>query len=99
LLADVDREKKKIIARKILDNPHLELEKGKGIKTAKFLLDRNPDVVFSREDLSGKGPGYAFASAGVETRQTDSRDVEELLKSFVSGVSGSQSENTNSRSQ
>jgi len=96
LLADIDKEKKKIIARKIIDNPHLELEKGKGIKTAKFLLDYNPDVVFSREDLSGKGPGYAFDAVGVETRQTDSQNVEELLKSFISRGSGSRSGNNNS---
>ncbi|MBN1273462.1 MAG: cation diffusion facilitator family transporter [Candidatus Aminicenantes bacterium] len=85
MLVDIDTTKKKIERQNLLDNPYFTLEKGKGIKVAQLLLEHNPDVVYTREDLSGKGPGYAFADAGVETRQTTSRNAEELLDHLLSG--------------
>ena len=50
--------------REAIDNPHLGLEKSKGIKVAQFLLGYKPDVIITREKLSGKEPGYAFVDAG-----------------------------------
>jgi hypothetical protein len=57
---DIDTKSKKVTRREIIINPHLGLEKGKGIKVAQFLLGYKPDVIVTREQLSGKGPGYAF---------------------------------------
>lgn len=90
-LLDLDTKTKKVIKREVIDNPHFELKKGKGIKVAQFLLGHKPDVVMARERLSGKGPGYAFTDAGVELRETKSRDVDELLGQLLSG-SGEQRE-------
>lgn len=71
--ADI-RSKQEIIA-----NPHKDLAKGKGLKIARFLLTYKPDAIFCKESLSDKGPGYAFAEAGVETFQTQARTLEELV--------------------
>ena len=54
-----------------------------GLKVAQFLLGFKPDVVFSSERLEGKGPGYAFAEAGVETLQTDAGTLEELVAGLL----------------
>ncbi len=86
LLTDIDTKEKLIVQQKEVGNPLLELKKGKGIKVAQFLLDHNPDVVFSREDLSGKGPCYVLADAGVKTRQTDNRKLDELLNRLLLGI-------------
>lgn len=86
-LVDIDRKRKKVTKKEVIDNPHLGLEKGKGIKVVKFLFSHEPDVIITREKLSGKGPGYAFAHAGVEMRQTESRNVEELLDQLLSDSS------------
>jgi cation diffusion facilitator family transporter len=84
ILLDLDKKRGRIIKREMVNNPHLGLEKGKGIKVAQFLLGHKPDVIITREKLSGKGPGYAFADAGVETWQTKSQDVDELLNQLIS---------------
>jgi len=86
-LVDVDIKRKKVTKREVIDNPHLKLKKGKGIKVAQFLLGHKPDVILAREKLSGKGPGYAFADAGLETRQTKIRNLDELLNQLLSSPS------------
>jgi cation diffusion facilitator family transporter len=87
ILLDLDKKGDKITKRETVDNPYIGLEKGKGIKVAQFLLSHNPDVIITREKLSGKGPGYAFADAGVETWQTKSQDMDELLTQLLSNSS------------
>ena len=37
----------------------------------------------SKRASSGKGPGYAFAEAGVETSQTGAKTLEELVNSLL----------------
>jgi len=87
VLVDVDTRTNKVIKQEVMANPHLALEKGKGIKVAQFLLGHKPDIVVTREDLAGKGPGYAFSNAGVERRQTESSSIDELLNQLLSGSS------------
>lgn len=84
LLVEVDTKENTVTKRETIDNPHPGSEKGRGLKVAQFLLGYRPDVVVTREKLSGKGPGYAFADAGVETRQTESLDVEDLINQLLS---------------
>jgi cation diffusion facilitator family transporter len=91
-LVDVDTRTNKVIRQEVMENPHLTLKKGKGIKVAQFLLGQKPGIVVTRENLTGKGPGYAFADAGVETRKTKIRDVDELLNQLLSGSSEQQEE-------
>ncbi|MFZ1316655.1 MAG: cation transporter, partial [Methanothrix sp.] len=76
-------EEMRLLRQEIVANPHKDLIKGKGLKVAQFLLGFKPDVVFSSESLEGKGPGYVFAEAGVETLQTDARTLEELVDSLL----------------
>jgi cation diffusion facilitator family transporter len=82
-LVEIDFEEMRLLRQEIVANPHKDLIKGKGLKVAQFLLGFKPDVVFSSESLEGKGPGYVFAEAGVETLQTDARTLEELVDSLL----------------
>lgn len=82
-LVEMDFEEMKLLRQEIVANPHKDLSKGKGLKVAQFLLGFKPDVVFSRENLEGKGPGYAFAEAGVETAQTDVETLEVLVAGLL----------------
>ena len=59
------------------------MAKGKGIKVAEFLLSYKPDVIVAGESLLKKGPGYAFADAGVETMQTDAKSLGELVDQML----------------
>jgi predicted Fe-Mo cluster-binding NifX family protein len=89
-LVDIDSRSNKVIRHEILENPHLALDKGKGIKVAEFLLGHKPDIIVSIEDLVGKGPGYAFANAGVETIQTEAQTLDELLSRLLTEPDKSQ---------
>jgi cation diffusion facilitator family transporter len=82
-LLDFDTEQKRITRRNIVDNPHVGLKKGKGIKVAQFLLEHKPDVIASSEKLSGKGPGYAFADAGVEIVQIKAQSIDEFVRQLA----------------
>jgi cation diffusion facilitator family transporter len=82
-LVDVDTQINKIIRQEVVENPHLDLEKGRGIKVAQFLLAHKPDIVVTREDLTGKGPGYAFSDAGVQTIQVEVKTLAELIQQLT----------------
>ncbi|MGB3920427.1 cation diffusion facilitator family transporter [Methanothrix sp.] len=82
-LVEIDFEEMRLLRQEIVANPYKDLIKGKGLKVAQFLLGFKPDVVFSSERLEGKGPGYAFAEAGVETLQTDAGTLEELVDGLL----------------
>ena len=74
---------KGILDIQFLPNPHLHEEKGKGIKTSEWLLEKGVDRVYTRKPFEGKGPSYVFASAEVEVRVTDARTVEEINSEFT----------------
>ena len=82
-LVDIDLQEMKLNKQEIVVNPYKNLAKGKGLKVAQFLLTYKPDVILSKESLSGKGPGYAFAEAGVETSQTGAKTLEELINGLL----------------
>jgi predicted Fe-Mo cluster-binding NifX family protein len=82
-LMDVDLEQRSLQRQEIVANPFRDLPKGKGLKVAEFLLSAKPDVVLTKESLVGKGPGYAFAEAGVETEQTQARSLGELVEELL----------------
>jgi len=65
--------------QQMLANPHLELEKAKGISVAEWLVDRKVDVVLLKESLHGKGPVYVFGEAGVEMKMTEAGTLAETL--------------------
>jgi len=82
-LVDIDLQRKDISRQEIVANPYSNLAKGKGLKVSRFLLAFKPDVVICKESLAGKGPGYAFAEAGVETAETEAESLEGLVKSLA----------------
>jgi cation diffusion facilitator family transporter len=82
-LIDIDTRTNMVVRQETLENPHLGLEKGKGIKVAQFLLSHKPDIVITKEDLTGKGPGYAFTNAGIQTLQTKTQTVAELVEQLL----------------
>lgn len=68
-----------LVHQEVLTNPHQSLEKQKGLEVARMLVDQGVDVLFVKEDLTGKGPSYVLADAGVETRITEASSLEEIL--------------------
>lgn len=88
-LVDIDSRQKSVLRQEIVVNPYRELEKGRVIKVAEFLLTYKPDIIMSRESLAGKGPGYALDDAGTELKQTEAKSLDELLSQLMS----SQNEN------
>ncbi len=82
-LVEIDLQERKLVKQEIIANPYKDLAKGKGLKVAQFLLTYKLDVILSKESLAGKGPGYVFAEAGVETFQTGAKTLEELVSSLM----------------
>jgi cation diffusion facilitator family transporter len=66
--------------QEVLQNPHRELEKAKGIRVAEWLVSQKVDRVVLKEDLQGKGPEYVFANAGVEIILTEAENVSQALE-------------------
>lgn len=87
-LVEIDLQEMLLAKQVIVANPYKDLAKGKGLKVAKFLLTYKPDVIISKESLAGKGPGYAFAEAGVETTQTQAKTLEELVNGLREAKDG-----------
>lgn len=81
-IVDIGLKDNKVINQEIIANPYLENDKGRGIKLAELILDRKPDIIVVAESLSHKGPGYAFADAGVEVIHTN----ESLQDEFINHV-------------
>ncbi len=65
---------------KILRNPYLKEEKGKGIKVSEWLLQNGIDTVYTRKTFDGKGPSYVFSNAEVEVIITKDKTIDEIRK-------------------
>ena len=65
---------------KILRNPYLKEEKGKGIKVSEWLLQNGVDTVYTRKTFDGKGPSYVFSNADVEVIITEDRTIDAVYK-------------------
>lgn len=84
-IVDIDTVERRVKRQEIIANPYLGVEKGKGIKVAELLLRHKPDIVLTKESLKGRGPGYAFAEAGVETLQIQASSLKELIDDLLGG--------------
>jgi len=82
-LLDIDILKKKVERTEVIANPHQHVTKGKGLTVANFLVTFKPDIVASRENLAGKGPGYVFADGGIETEVTDAHDLGTFIQQCI----------------
>ena len=63
---------------KILRNPYLNEEKGKGIRVSEWLLQNGVDTVYTRKTFDGKGPSYVFSNADVEVIITEDKTIDEI---------------------
>ena len=79
-IVDIDVLRRQVERTEVIANPHQQVVKGKGITVANFLVTFKPDIVVTREDLAGKGPGYVFAEAGIETIRTDADDLGSFIQ-------------------
>ncbi len=78
-LVEVSVKEGTLLRQEIAASPHWDLEKQKGIEVAKMLAGQGVDVLLVKERLEGKGPSFVLADAGVETRLTEARTLEEIL--------------------
>ncbi|MCF8105720.1 MAG: cation diffusion facilitator family transporter [Desulfohalobiaceae bacterium] len=74
---------KNISKQEILENPFQNLERGKGIRVAEWLVQKKVDLVLVQEDLKHKGPGYVFSNAGVEVRTVSAKSLTEALEEEI----------------
>jgi len=68
---------------KILRNPYLKVEKGKGIKVSEWLLQNGVDTVYTRKTFDGKGPSYVFSNAEVEVMITEDKTVDQIRQKLT----------------
>lgn len=68
-----------ITNREVLENPFKDMEKGKGIKLAEMLVEKGADIIYTKEDFTGKGPEYVLSDAEVEVRKTDLKAIDDLI--------------------
>jgi cation diffusion facilitator family transporter len=74
-----------LISQEIVENPFLQIEKGKGIRLAKFLVEKGIDILYTMEDFGGKGPEYVLSDAEIEVRKTDLTSLNDLIESNKEG--------------
>jgi cation diffusion facilitator family transporter len=70
--------------QEVVENPHREVSKAKGIRVAEWLVSQKVDRVVLKENLQGKGPEYVFAAAGVEMILTEAETVSLALEALGS---------------
>jgi cation diffusion facilitator family transporter len=68
-----------VILQEVLENPYLEMEKGKGIRLAEFLVGRGVDIVYAKKHFEHKGPEYVFSNADVEVLITNLNTIKDLI--------------------
>ena len=77
-LVRISAEEHIVQEEKILRNPYLKEEKGKGIKVSEWLLQNEVDIVYTRKTFEGKGPSYVFSDADVEVIITEDKTIDEI---------------------
>jgi cation diffusion facilitator family transporter len=83
LLLTLRSQDKKLLAERLLANPHRAVTSGKGILVSEWLIGEGVDEVIATKNFEHKGPFYVFADAGVAIRQTDRTDLDQLKKGLV----------------
>lgn len=68
------RDDHSLVERRVAANPFHDVERGKGMRVAEWLVAQKVDVVLSRKALQGKGPAYVLRDAGIELHLTEAVD-------------------------
>jgi len=79
VLVTVGAEDREVREVRYVRNPHREEGSGKGIRSARMLIDEGVDTVFVREELGGKGPYYALEGEHVDAIVTDAETLPDAL--------------------
>ena len=82
-LAKVKNKDGVIISEMYYQNPFSRDEKGKGIKISQWLVEKGIDTIYSPKGFEGKGPGYVFSDAGVDTIVAKDQSLDEIKRSFL----------------
>jgi cation diffusion facilitator family transporter len=75
-----------MLSQDVMENPFMNLEKGKGIKLAELLIDKEIDFLYTKEAFEGKGPQYVLSDAAIEVMKTDMKNLNDLIE-FSKGTS------------
>jgi predicted Fe-Mo cluster-binding NifX family protein len=67
------------IGQRVVANPIRNIELGRGIPVAEWLVKEKVNAVLSHETLQGKGPSYVFRDAGIVLRHTQALDVQAAI--------------------
>ncbi|MFO7760949.1 MAG: cation diffusion facilitator family transporter [Thermodesulfobacteriota bacterium] len=82
IIWQIDTRELQTEKKTLVKNPYSREGKGKGIQTARFLVEQNIDMVGTRKKLEQSGPGYVFSDAGVETREIDEETADQVIERF-----------------
>ncbi len=81
-----DLRERKLRNREILSNPFQDIERGKGLRVAEWLVSQKVDQVICKKMMKHKGPEYALNSAGVMIKKTDAITLEQISLSNYAGL-------------
>ncbi len=80
-----DLRQHRTIKQEYLPNPYQNIQHGKGLRVAEWLIRQNVDQVMCKKILEHKGPNYALESAGVIISQTDATTLDHISESQLRG--------------
>ena len=83
LLLTLRGRDQKLLAEHLLDNPHRDVQSGKGIQVSEWLISLGVDEVIATKNFEHKGPFYVFGDAGVVIQQTDQTNIDQIKKGLV----------------
>jgi len=78
----LDRQERRVLEKKLEKNPYTEMDQGKGIRVAEWLISLGVDELIVNSDIKHKGPGYVFANAGVHHQVVGTDDLYQIERSF-----------------
>jgi cation diffusion facilitator family transporter len=95
LLLTLKRADGTLLEESWLSNPFQAVEKGKGIKVSEWLVSLGIDEIITPKSFAHKGPHYVFSDNGVEMRQTEECNLNEIKGSLRSSLeAGSRGKDT-----
>ncbi|MBE0425903.1 MAG: cation diffusion facilitator family transporter [Nitrospirae bacterium] len=68
-----------LLNQEVFGNPFLDLEKGKGIRLAEFLVEKGVDILVLKKYFEHKGPEYVLSNAEIEIQKRDVNFLKELV--------------------
>lgn len=76
-----------LIKQEIVENPHQQVEKAKGIRVAEWLVNQQVDELLVKEEMRHKGPGYVFSNAGITVHTADVDTLDQAIDALKKRLS------------